>query len=64
MLIFISFGVGVIFAGLMGIVERYRLSRKVAVLGKELKMLEKNQTASANAGHADYGAGDTSPVKQ
>ncbi|HOO91317.1 MAG TPA: LapA family protein, partial [Syntrophales bacterium] len=34
MLIFISFGVGVIFAGFMGIVERFRLSREVTKLKK------------------------------
>ncbi|MBW2558683.1 MAG: LapA family protein [Deltaproteobacteria bacterium] len=41
MLIFISFGIGVIFAGFMGIVERLRLSREVTKLKKKIKMLEK-----------------------
>lgn len=41
MLIFISFGVGIVFAGFMGIVERFRLSREVANLKKKIKMLEK-----------------------
>jgi len=35
MLIFISFGIGIIFAGFIGIVERFRLSREVAKLKKE-----------------------------
>ena len=41
MLIFVSFGVGVIFAGLVGIVERFRLSREVNKLTKNIKKLEK-----------------------
>lgn len=43
LLIFISFGVGIIFAGLMGIVERYRLSRKAARLSKKVRLLERDQ---------------------
>ncbi len=41
LLIFISFGVGIIFAGFVGIVERFRLSREVTRLKKEVKVLEK-----------------------
>ena len=41
MLIFVSFGVGVIFAGFMGIVERLRLSGEVKKLKKKIKALEK-----------------------
>lgn len=41
LLIFISFGVGIIFAGLMGIVERFRLYKEVKRLKKEIKALEK-----------------------
>ncbi|MBW2599053.1 MAG: DUF1049 domain-containing protein [Deltaproteobacteria bacterium] len=41
MLIFISFGIGIIFAGFMGIVERFRLSREVTKLKKQIKVLEK-----------------------
>jgi len=41
MLIFISFGIGIIFAGFMGIVERFRLSREVAKLKKKIKVLGK-----------------------
>ncbi|MEA3471077.1 MAG: lipopolysaccharide assembly protein LapA domain-containing protein [Thermodesulfobacteriota bacterium] len=43
LLIFISFGVGIVFAGFMGIVERYRLSRKAARLTKKVKQLEREQ---------------------
>ena len=41
MLIFISFGIGIIFAGFIGIVERFRLSREVTKLKKKVKALEK-----------------------
>ncbi len=41
MLIFISFGIGIIFAGFMGIVERFRLTREVTKLKKKIKELEK-----------------------
>ena len=41
MLIFISFGIGIIFAGFMGIVERFRLSREVAKLKKKIKVLDR-----------------------
>jgi len=43
MLIFISFGVGLIFAGFLDIVERLRLAGKVSRLNKRIKVLEKNQ---------------------
>ena len=43
LLIFISFGVGLIFAGLLDIVERLRLAGKVSKLNKRIKVLEKNQ---------------------
>jgi len=41
LLIFVSFGVGIIFAGFMGIVERFRLSREVTRLKREVRTLEK-----------------------
>ncbi len=41
LLIFISFGVGVILAGFMGIVERLRLARELKKLKKEVKKLRK-----------------------
>jgi len=41
LLIFISFGVGIILAGFMGIVERLRLAREVKKLKKEIKKLGK-----------------------
>ena len=40
LLIFISFGVGIIFAGFMGIVERFRLSGEVKRLKKQIKVLK------------------------
>lgn len=49
LLIFISFGVGVIFVGLMGIMERLRLSRKVTKLTRKLKILEREQSKSETA---------------
>ncbi|MCD6153307.1 MAG: LapA family protein [Syntrophobacterales bacterium] len=42
LLIFISFGVGLIFAGFLDIVERLRLARKVSKLNKRIKVLEKS----------------------
>ncbi len=47
MLIFISFGVGIIFAGFMGIVERLRLAREVKKLKKKIKTLEKKIPAES-----------------
>ncbi|MEA2014428.1 MAG: LapA family protein [Thermodesulfobacteriota bacterium] len=41
LLIFIAFGVGIIFAGFVGIAERLRLSSQVKKLKKKIKMLEK-----------------------
>jgi len=41
LLIFISFGVGIIFAGFMGIVERFRLSREVTRLRRDVKELRR-----------------------
>ena len=41
LLIFISFGVGLRFAGFLDIVERLRLARKVSKLNKRIKVLEK-----------------------
>ena len=41
LLIFVSFGVGIIFAGFMGIVERFKLSREVTRLKKTVRELEK-----------------------
>jgi len=43
LLIFVSFGVGVIFAGFLDIVERLRLKRKVTKLTRKVKALEKTQ---------------------
>jgi uncharacterized integral membrane protein len=43
LLIFVSFGVGVIFAGFLDIVERLRLKRKVSKLTRKVKALEKTQ---------------------
>lgn len=40
LIIFISFGAGLIFAGLVGIGERYRLSRRIAKLNKKIIELE------------------------
>ncbi len=40
LLLFVSFGIGVIFAGFFGIAERWRLSRKVAGLNRRIRKLE------------------------
>jgi len=44
LIIFISFGVGLIFAGLVGIGERYRLTRKIKHLNKRIIEQEIRQT--------------------
>ena len=41
MIIFVSFLVGVIFAGFMGIVERFRLNRTINRLNKTIKELKR-----------------------
>jgi len=41
MLIFISFGVGVVFTGLLDFFERMRLVRKASRLNRRIKVLEK-----------------------
>lgn len=41
MLIFISFLVGVVFAGFMGIVERFRLNRTINKLNKTIRELRR-----------------------
>jgi len=43
LLIFIFFGIGVVFAGLFGIVERFRLIGRNRRLSKKVRELEKNQ---------------------
>lgn len=45
LLIFVSFCVGIILAGFVGIVERFRLSRAVTQLKKKVKVLEKKVPA-------------------
>ena len=40
LIIFVSFGAGLIFAGLVGIGERYRLSRRIGKLNK--RIIEQN----------------------
>ncbi len=46
LLIFISFFVGIIIAGLLDIVERFRLARTVKSLNKKIKEMEKELSAS------------------
>lgn len=43
LLIFISFGVGVIFTGFLDIISRLGLKRTVSRLRKQIKVLEKNK---------------------
>lgn len=60
LLIFVSFGIGVIFAGFFGIAERWRLSRKVAGLNRRIRKLEEQiprgdePTSSGEIGARDY----------
>jgi hypothetical protein len=46
MLIFISFLAGVVFAGFMGIVERFRLSRTITRLNKTIRELRRDLRAN------------------
>lgn len=48
MLIFISFLAGVVFTGLMGIVERFRLTRTVNRLNKTIRDLRREIKANGN----------------
>ncbi len=48
MLIFITFLVGVIFAGFMGIVERFRLTRTISRLNKTIRDLRREMKATEN----------------
>ncbi|MCD6485771.1 MAG: DUF1049 domain-containing protein [Syntrophobacterales bacterium] len=59
MLIFISFGVGIIFAGFMGIVERMRLSGEVKKLKKKIKTLEKKIPAESMPAVQETKVGET-----
>jgi uncharacterized integral membrane protein len=46
MLLFVSFLAGVVFAGFMGIVERFRLSRTITKLNKTIRELRKDLRAN------------------
>ena len=46
MLIFISFLIGVVFTGFMGIVERFRLNRTIAHLNKTIRELRREIRAN------------------
>lgn len=46
MLLFISFLAGVVFAGFMGIVERFRLSRTITRLNKTIRELRRDLRAN------------------
>jgi uncharacterized integral membrane protein len=46
MLLFVSFLAGVVFAGFMGIVERFRLSRTITKLNKTIRELRRDLRAN------------------
>jgi uncharacterized integral membrane protein len=46
MLLFISFLAGIVFAGFMGIVERFRLSRTITRLNKTIRELRRDLRAN------------------
>jgi uncharacterized integral membrane protein len=60
MLIFIAFLVGVIFAGFMGIVERFRLTRTINRLNKTIRELRREMKALGNSPDVDRGSEVTS----
>lgn len=49
LLIFISFGVGVLFTGFLDIIQRLGLKRKVAKLQRRVRDLEKERPAGSSA---------------
>jgi uncharacterized integral membrane protein len=53
MLIFVSFLVGVIFTGFMGIVERFRLTRTINRLNKTVRELRRELKANENPPYGD-----------
>lgn len=53
MLIFITFLTGVIFAGFMGIVERFRLTRTISRLNKTIRDLHREMKATENPPYLD-----------
>lgn len=58
MLLFISFLAGVVFAGFMGIVERFRLSRTITKLNKTIRELRRDLRANEQPQLLDEKAGD------
>jgi len=63
MLLFISFLAGVVFAGFMGIVERFRLSRTITKLNKTIREFRKDLRANEAPQLLDDKAGDPSGAK-
>jgi hypothetical protein len=57
MLLFIAFLAGVVFAGFMGIVERFRLSRTINKLNKTIRELRRDLRANEAPSVIDDPAG-------
>ena len=55
MLIFITFLAGVIFAGFMGIVERFRLTRTINRLNKTIRDLRREMKGTENPPYVEPG---------
>jgi len=53
LVIFISFGAGLIFAGFVGIGERFRLSRRVSKLNKKIREQEARMPVSFEESQTD-----------
>ncbi|MHB8910853.1 MAG: LapA family protein [Syntrophales bacterium] len=61
MLIFITFLTGVIFAGFMGIVERFRLTRTISRLNKTIRDLRREMKATENPPYLEADAKKSPP---
>jgi len=57
MLIFLSFLVGVVFTGILGIVERFRMSRTINRLNKTIRDLHREMRARENTASPFYSGG-------
>ena len=63
MLIFITFLIGVIFSGFMGIVERFRLTRTIKRLNKTIRDLRREMKATENPPYIEADEKKVPPLK-
>ena len=63
MLIFVTFLAGVIFAGFMGIVERFRLTRTINRLNKTIRDLRREMKGTENPPYVESGGKTIPPAE-